>query len=34
MRFKELELRYARLARALALQGAQVPDERQTNPSA
>lgn len=28
MRFKDLELRYARLARALALQSAQVPDER------
>ncbi len=27
MRFKDLELRYARLARAVALQGAQVPDE-------
>ena len=27
MRFKELELRYARLARAIALQGARVPDE-------
>jgi small membrane protein len=25
MRFKDLELRYARLARALALEGAQVP---------
>ncbi|HYB34650.1 MAG TPA: DUF2304 domain-containing protein [Mycobacterium sp.] len=28
MRFKDLELRYARLARALALQSAQVPEER------
>ncbi len=27
MRFKDLELRYARLARAIALQGARVPDE-------
>ena len=27
MRFKELELRYARLARAIALQGARVPDD-------
>ena len=27
MRFKELELRYARLARAIALQGARAPDE-------
>jgi hypothetical protein len=27
MRFKDLELRYARLARAVALQGARVPDE-------
>ena len=27
MRFKDLELRYARLARAVALQGAQAPDE-------
>ncbi len=27
MRFKDLELRYARLARAIALQGAQAPDE-------
>ena len=26
MRFKDLELRYARLARAVALEGAQVPD--------
>lgn len=26
MRFKDLELRYARLARAIALAGAQVPD--------
>jgi hypothetical protein len=26
MRFKDLELRYARLARAIALEGAQVPD--------
>jgi hypothetical protein len=28
MRFKDLELRYARLARAIALEGAQVPDPR------
>jgi small membrane protein len=28
MRFKDLELRYARLARAVALQNAQVPEER------
>jgi hypothetical protein len=28
MRFKDLELRYARLARAIALDGAQPPDER------
>ncbi len=27
MRFRDLELRYARLARAIALQGARVPDE-------
>ena len=27
MRFKDLELRYARLARAVALEGAQVPEE-------
>ena len=27
LRFKELELRYARLARAVALEGARVPDE-------
>ncbi|MBV9350715.1 MAG: DUF2304 domain-containing protein [Mycobacterium sp.] len=27
MRFKELELRYARLARAVALEGAQTPDK-------
>ena len=27
MRFKDLELKYARLARAVALQGARVPDE-------
>jgi len=26
MRFKDLELRYARLARAVALEGAQAPD--------
>ena len=26
LRFKELELRYARLARAVALQSAQTPD--------
>ena len=26
LRFKDLELRYARLARAVALEGAQVPD--------
>jgi hypothetical protein len=28
MRFKDLELRYARLARAIALEGAQTPDQR------
>jgi small membrane protein len=28
MRFKDLELRYARLARAIALEGARVPEER------
>jgi hypothetical protein len=28
IRFKDLELRYARLARAVALQSAQVPEER------
>lgn len=28
MRFKDLELRYAQLARAVALEGARVPDER------
>ena len=28
MRFKDLELRYARLARAMALQSARVPEER------
>ena len=28
MRFKDLELRYARLARAIALDGAQAPDQR------
>ena len=27
MRFKDLELRYARLARALALEGAQAPEQ-------
>ena len=27
MRFKDLELRYARLARAVALEGAQVPEQ-------
>jgi hypothetical protein len=27
MRFKDLELRYARLARAIALESAQAPDE-------
>lgn len=27
MRFKDLELRYARLARAIALEGAQAPEE-------
>jgi hypothetical protein len=27
MRFKDLELRYARLARAIALEGAQVPEQ-------
>jgi small membrane protein len=26
LRFKDLELRYARLARAIALDGAQTPD--------
>jgi hypothetical protein len=29
MRFKDLELRYARLARAVALQNAKVPEDRQ-----
>ena len=28
MRFKDLELRYARLPRAIALEGARVPEER------
>jgi hypothetical protein len=28
LRFKDIELRYARLARAVALQNAKVPDER------
>ncbi|MGH3966864.1 MAG: DUF2304 domain-containing protein [Mycobacterium sp.] len=28
LRFKDLELRYARLARAIALEGAQAPEER------
>ncbi|MBO0865019.1 MAG: DUF2304 domain-containing protein [Mycobacterium sp.] len=28
MRFKDLELRYARLARAIALEGAQAPEQR------
>jgi hypothetical protein len=28
MRFKDLELKYARLARAVALQGVRVPDEQ------
>ncbi len=28
MRFKDLELRYARLARAVALEGAQAPEQR------
>ncbi|WP_102141714.1 DUF2304 domain-containing protein [Mycobacterium hubeiense] len=28
MRFKDIELKYARLAREVALQNAQVPDER------
>jgi hypothetical protein len=28
LRFKDLELRYARLARAIALEGAQVPEQR------
>ena len=28
LRFKDLELRYARLARAVALEGAQAPDSR------
>jgi small membrane protein len=28
MRFKDIELKYARLARAVALQSARVPDER------
>ncbi|WP_375488965.1 DUF2304 domain-containing protein [uncultured Mycobacterium sp.] len=28
LRFKDLELRYARLARAIALEGARAPDER------
>ena len=28
MRFKDIELKYARLARAVALQNARVPEER------
>ena len=32
MRFKDLELKYARLARAVALQNARVPDARQPAP--
>jgi small membrane protein len=28
LRFKDLELRYARLARAIAIEGARLPDER------
>jgi hypothetical protein len=28
MRFKDLELKYARLARAVALQGVRVPEEQ------
>jgi hypothetical protein len=28
MRFKDLELRYAKLARAIALEGAQTPEQR------
>ena len=28
LRFKDLELRYARLARAVALEGARVPEQR------
>jgi hypothetical protein len=28
MRFKDIELKYARLARAVALQSAQVPEQR------
>ena len=28
MRFKDIELKYARLARAVALQNARVPDQR------
>jgi hypothetical protein len=28
MRFKDLELRYARLARAIAIEGAQAPEPR------
>ena len=28
MRFKDLEVRYARLARAIALEGAQAPEQR------
>ncbi len=33
MRFKDLELRYARLARAVALQGARVPDDAELHSS-
>jgi small membrane protein len=31
MRFKDLELRYARLARAVALEGAQEPEPQAPN---
>ncbi len=34
LRFKELELRYARLARAVALQSAQAPDDSQSSSGA
>ena len=33
LRFKELELKYARLARALALEGARAPEQRHKGPA-
>ncbi len=33
LRFKELELKYARLARAVALEGARAPEQRYTGPA-